>query len=43
MLEIMSMMPATNVDGVLRISNTFSSLTSNPDELTADAAVRIKK
>ena len=35
----MAMMPITNVDGVLRISNTFSSLTSNPDELSADAAV----
>lgn len=43
LLEVITSMPVTNVDGVLHVSNTLSSLTSNPDEISLDAAVsRIK-
>jgi hypothetical protein len=41
LLEVVASMPVTNVDGVLRVSNTFSSLTSNPNEININSAVSL--
>ena len=41
LLEVISSMPVTSIDGVLTVSNTLSSLTSNPNEINVNAAVLI--
>lgn len=39
LVDIMSSMPVTDINSVLLISNTLSSLTSNPKEINSNAAV----
>lgn len=39
LIEIMSVMPVVNVDGVISVANTMSSIAANTNEINLAAAV----